>query len=820
MQASEANLLQFLDNRQQFMVPIFQRRHSWEKRHCEQLWKDVLRVGRDESAVAHFLGSIVYIDSGIYSASRVSQLLLIDGQQRLTTLSLLLFALGKAIEERSVEIDIDRGTIEEYYLFNLRERGELHYKLLLTKHDKETLIHLLKDRELPADKSRRLEENYRFFEAKLKDTDLQAVYEGLQKLMIVDISLDRDHDNPQLIFESLNSTGLDLSQADLIRNYVLMGQEPNFQNRMYETYWYPIEQRFGEEYTKRFDRFIRDYLTLKTRRIPNIRSVYEHFKNEVDNKEHPEALEATIAEIGRYSRYYVCIALLQEECPKLLTCFEDIHVLNVETVFPFLLEVYDDYVEAQLEKEEIIEILRLIECYIFRRAICGIETRGLNRIFATLMLKIDKSNYLESLKRALAQMTFSQRYPSDTEFKENFCIKDVYNFHPCRYLLHKLENHEHSKELISLEHCTIEHVMPQNPDLSENWQEELGENWREVQEKYLHTIGNLTLTGYNSELGDRPFKEKQEIPGGFCDSPLHLNRSLTEVERWNEIAIVDRAETLAEKACKIWPYHGVVQEIQEKQEGYWTLAHHHHLIGEMLELFQQLGQRVLKLDASVREQITKYYIGYSMNTTFVTIYPQAKRLRLLLNLPFSDINDPQGVCRDLAHMDHHQLGDIEVGLYSTDELDDIMFLIHQAFEKQKGAQQEQGKQKGVRQEQRGDWTLADHHHLISEMMELFQQLRKRILNLNVSVSEGITKRYIGYSMNTIFVAVMPQAKRLLLSLNLPFSDINDPRSWCRDVTNVSRDATGDVAVGISSVDDLDYIMFLVRQAFEKQITDR
>ena len=425
MKANEVNFLKFLQGPKQFLIPIFQRRYSWDKRHCDQLWKDILRVGKDKNAQAHFLGSVVYMEHGLYSVSTIPQLLVIDGQQRLTTLSLLLSALGSTIEAKGVEIGITRRRLENYYLFNADEDDLYRYKQLLTRRDNDTLIQLLENKELPDDASPRLLDNYQFFEEKLRSENLEVVYNGIQKLMIVDISLNRDYDNPQLIFESLNSTGLDLSQADLIRNYVLMGQERNIQNRLYEDYWFPMEHRFGDEYTKRFDRFIRDYLTLKTRRIPNIRSVYEHFKNEVDNQEQPEALEATIAEISRYSRYYVRIALLQEDDPEFLAYFEDIHALNVETVFPFLLEIYEDYMQGQLEKAEVIDILRLIESYIFRRAICGIETRGLNRIFATLMLKIDKSNYLESLKRAFAQMPSSQRYPSDAEFNEQFCIKDV-----------------------------------------------------------------------------------------------------------------------------------------------------------------------------------------------------------------------------------------------------------------------------------------------------------------------------------------------------------------------------------------------------------
>lgn len=684
MQASEANLLQFLDNRQQFMVPIFQRRYSWEKRHCDQLWKDVLRIGKDESAVAHFLGSIVYIDAGIYSASRVSQLLLIDGQQRLTTLSLLLLALGKAIEERNVEIGIDRGTIEEYYLFNLREQDELHHKLLLTKHDKETLIHLLKDRNLPANGSRRLKDNYRFFEDKLKNTDLQVVYKGIQKLMIVDISLNRDYDNPQLIFESLNSTGLDLSQADLIRNYVLMGQEPNFQNRLYETYWYPMEQRFGEEYTKRFDRFMRDYLTLKTRQIPNINNVYESFKEYVDNKKHPEVLEATVAEIDRYSKHYARIALLKEEDLEIRSLFDEINTLSVEVVFPFLLEVYEDYTQGQIEKADVIETLRLIVSYLFRRTLCGIPTNGLNRTFAGLTLEVDKNNYLENLKFAFSQRPHSQRYPSDEEFGRSFLIRDIYRFRskkfrPRDYLLRKLENYGR-KEPIGVGDYTIEHVMPQT--LSEEWQAELGEDWSETHETYLHTIGNLTLTGYNPELSNRSFREKQDIPGGFRDSPLRLNESLREGGRWDETAIVNRAEMLLEKAYKIWPDHGVPQEIQQEHRAGWTLSDHHHLAGEMKALFEQLQGRILNLGTSVNERITKRYIRYNMTTAFVVIFPRATRLRLLLNLRFSDINDPQGVGRNLAPRNHHQLGDVEVGISSVDELDYIMFLVRQAFERQ------------------------------------------------------------------------------------------------------------------------------------------
>ena len=552
MQAKETSFLRFLRVPNQFRIPIFQRRYSWEEQHCEQLWQDVLRIGQDDNVSSHFLGSIVYIEpNGSQNISAVSELLVIDGQQRLTTLSLLLLALSKAIRKPGNEIGITPKQISNYYLFNADEDGELRYRQLLTYHDKDTLIQLLEDRELSSDASLRLVENYRFFESKLQNTNLELVYAGIQKLAIVDIALDRRYDDPQLIFESLNSTGLSLSQADLIRNYVLMGQELDFQTKLYNDHWLPMEQRFGDAYAEWFDWFIRDYLTVKRRQIPNINNVYETFKTYVPRQTTLEVLESTIAEIDQYSKHYVKFVLLQEEDLDLRECLKDIDELEARVARPLLLEVYEDYTQGQIQKSELIEILQLVESYVFRRAICGIPTNTLNRVFESLMVRVDKSNYLRSLKEAFQQLTSTRRYPSDNEFKEALFIKDVYNFSRRSYLLRKLENHGR-KELISVADYTIEHVMPQNPDLCESWQQELGENWQEVQEKYLHTIGNLTLTGYNSNLSDRPFKEKQCICGGFSDSPLRLNRSLAQTEQWNENNILVRAKELAEKALKIW----------------------------------------------------------------------------------------------------------------------------------------------------------------------------------------------------------------------------------------------------------------------------
>ena len=573
MEARDTDFLRLLDGRKQFTVPIFQRRYSWEKTHCERLWYDVLRLGGSNDSPSHFLGSIVYIEPGVSNVSGIRKLHVIDGQQRLTTLTLLLAALSRAVKGQESDIGITPEELSDYYLNN-RKTDELRYKQLLTEHDKDSLIQLLngnsggwfrqegnlikllEDKELPANVSHQLLENYRFFETKLKDVDLETVYNGVQKLRIVDIALDRNNDNPQLIFESLNSTGLSLSQADLIRNYVLMGQESNIQNRLYKEYWLPMEQSFGSEYTKRFDRFIRDYLTLETRQIPNVRGVYEKFKVYLPAIEDSEILEMALMDISCYAKHYVNIVLLEEKDPELQKCFKDIQDLRMEVALPFLLEVYEDYKKDKINRSEIIEILRLVESYVFRRAVCGIPTNSLNKTFAALITEegFDKGKYLESLKSVFSRMDSYRRFPRDHEFKREFLIKDVYNFDRCTYLLRKLENYGH-KEPFNVTDYTVEHVMPQNSDLSNAWKQELGENWQDIQKNYLHTIGNLTFTGYNPELSDRSFSEKKELkPGGFRDSRLRLNRSLVETCQWNETAIQKRAEELVDTALKIWIY--------------------------------------------------------------------------------------------------------------------------------------------------------------------------------------------------------------------------------------------------------------------------
>lgn len=690
MKASETNFLKFLQGTKQFIIPIYQRKYSWTIEQCKQLWNDTVRASKDEDIKGHFVGSIVYIEKGLYQISAVPQLLVIDGQQRMTTLTLLLLALGKAIKDSEETHDITSKKIKNYYLVNNDEEDELYHKLLLTKADKETLLSLINEKEIPEEYSPRIYENFQFFLEQMKksDIDLNLLYRGISKLIIVDISLDRDHDNPQLIFESLNSTGLDLSQADLIRNYVLMKLEPKEQEELYKSYWYPMEKGFGNlNESSLFDRFMRDYLTLKTGRIPNIKNVYVEFKEYISKKKEV-SIEAVLKDIYQYSKYFVCLAFQTEKDKEINEILKDINSLKVDVSYPFLLEIYDDYNKQKISKEEFISILKLVESYVFRRAICGVPTNSLNKTFATLSKEVNKEKYIESVQVVFALKDSYRRFPNNEEFMRELKVKDAYNFRNRNYLLRKLENFKR-KEVVDIESYTIEHIMPQNENLSFEWKKDLGENWEEVQKTYLHTIGNLTLTRYNSELSDKPFKEKRDMDGGFADSPLRLNRGLGQLEVWNEQEIIERGKRLAEQASLVWSYpelsEDVLSQYKKKPNGNgnekYTIVDFAHLTGEMLDLFEKLTKRICNLDSSVREEFKQLYIAYKTTTNFVDIVPQKSRLRLSLNMAFNKIHDPKGICKDITNLGRWGNGDVEFGVSNESEIEYAMFLIQQSFDK-------------------------------------------------------------------------------------------------------------------------------------------
>jgi uncharacterized protein with ParB-like and HNH nuclease domain/predicted transport protein len=695
MKATEAKLLDFLKKSPQFVIPIYQRTYSWTARECRQLWDDILRTGSDDAIAAHFVGSIVYIEKGLYQVSSQSPLLVIDGQQRLTTVMLVLEALARHVGDAEPVEGFSAKKLRSYYLLNPLEEGERGFKLLLTQTDKQSLLALMRQESQPAEPSLRISDNFAFFEEQVQTlgADLTPLCRGLAKLVIVDLALSRDQDNPQLIFESMNSTGRELSQADLIRNFVLMGLEPAQQTRLYESHWRPMEVAFGQDaYGTHFDSFMRHYLTLKTGEIPNVRAVYEAFKGHVRSPEVAAAgVDAVVADIHAYAGYYCGMALDKEPDKELSLAFRDLRELKVDVAFPFLLELYHDYVHGQLEKYELVSIVRLVEAYVFRRAVCAIPTNSLNKTFATFGRALRKDRYLESIEAHLLTLPSYRRFPNDEEFKRELSMRDLYNFPRRSYWLRRLENHGR-KERAPVDEYTIEHILPQNENLSAKWRTALGAEWQHVQETWLHTLGNLTLTGYNAEYSDRPFAEKRDMKGGFRESPIRLNEGLGARDTWDEAAIQERAQRLAELAVEVWATPALSPDAlatyrpkPARPAGY-SLDDHAQLAASspMGPLFQAFRNEVLSLDPCVSEEILKLYVAYKAETNFVDVVPQKRRLLLSLNLDFHELHDPRGRARDVTNLGRWGNGNVQVDLGQLDELPYVLGLVRQAFEKQMG----------------------------------------------------------------------------------------------------------------------------------------
>ena len=697
MIATSTNLLNFLRKSPQFAIPIYQRTYSWTERECNQLWSDILRVGGNDAISAHFIGSIVYIETDPLHVSNQSPLLVIDGQQRLATIMLILEALARHLGDSEPMDGFSANKLRHYYLINTEEKDERHYKLLLTQTDKASLLALVKQRPLPEEHSLRISDNFAFFSEQIKalGTDLAALFKGLAKLIIVDISLTRGQDDPQLIFESMNSTGRELSQADLIRNFILMGLEPSQQEQLYEDHWRPMELAFGQDaYGSHFDGFMRHYLTFKTGEIPNVHEVYEAFKAYAhDPVVAVLGVNALVADIHTFAGYYCAIALGKEHDRDLNTAFRDLRELKVDVAYPFLLELYYDYAQNGnlLSEKDFVKAVRLIEAYVFRRAVCAIPTNSLNKTFATFGRALKKDCYLESIQAHLLTLPSYRRFPSDDEFKSELIMRDLYNFRSRSYWLRRLENHDR-QERVAVDEYTIEHILPQNKNLSPEWRKALGPEWQRIQETWLHTIGNLTLTGYNSKYSDRPFIEKCNMEKGFKESPLHLNKGLGGLDTWDEDTIQKRAQRLSQLAVRVWESPSLSAEIldtyqpkAEKTEGY-TIDDHAHIAegSRMRPLFEAFHKEAIALDACVTEEFLKHYIAYKAETNFVDVVPQARRLRLSLNMQFHELRDPKGLAKDITNTGRWGNGDVEVGFSEFIELPYVMGLVRQAFEKQMG----------------------------------------------------------------------------------------------------------------------------------------
>ncbi|MFP6083591.1 DUF262 domain-containing protein [Helicobacter pylori] len=692
MDAKATTLLGFFEESQnnQFVIPIYQRLYSWKKEQCEQLWDDIIKIGGNDKMNGHFIGSILYVRDG---NTHSSPLLIIDGQQRLTTITLLLIALRNHLsDEVKILEKFSREKIESY-LINNNKDGDKKFRLILSESDKDTLLSLIdKNKRKPSEPSVKIVENFKLFEEWIrKNTDeLETIFKGLDKLMVVEISLERGKDNPQLIFESMNSTGKNLTQTDLIRNYILMGLEPEKQKIFYKKYWRAMEEDFKQNETL-FNQFVRHYLTIKTK-IPNINKVYEAFKRY--QQERGIETEALLQDLQKYCGYFCRIVFKKEADKDLNKALSFLVDLEMDVIYPLLLELYSDYIDGVLSKADFIPIIALIESYICRRTVCGLGTSGLNKIFASFTKKINKDQYRESIKaHFLSLETTKGKFPKDSEFKNLFITIDFYNLKENKCFLERLENFD-TKEPVNTQECTTEHIMPQT--LTEEWKRDLGENFQAIHDKYLHTIGNLTLTGYNQEYSNNSFQEKRDMEKGFKQSSLRLNQSLKDLESFDEKKIEKRANDLADWALKIWTYPNLDAETLEKykQKGKrekkaYNLSSY-KFGSHSRELFDILSKEIKALDERVTENFMKAYIAYKFKTNFVDIVVQNKDLKLYLNMKFHELQDEKNLAKDRTNKKNHNgNGDVEVKLETKESIPYCLGLIKQVLEKQMGGKNRQ-----------------------------------------------------------------------------------------------------------------------------------
>lgn len=551
MKASETHLGKILEGTNQFVVPLFQRPYTWDESRWKVLWSDLVELCEDEAettlAKPHFLGSIVTVPTRSVPEG-VTKYLLIDGQQRLTTLQVLLAAL----RDRAREIPGALAErLDKSYLVNQFEEELDHYKLLPTQTngDRNAFLAVVKG-EVSPEPSSRITKAYEWFTKKLKsrgapDAERMAGI-ILRRLSLVSIVLDHD-DNPHLIFESLNYKGEPLTQGDLIRNYFLMRVPAAEQEKLFKRCWEPMQLRLREQLSE----FVRRFL-MRQGAIVKQGEIYRTLKERTDEQT-PEGISAFLDEMHRSAvHYHRLLDPSQELNPDLHERLRRYERLEVSVAWPLILNLYADQDSGALSTEEFCAILDTLENYFIRRFICGVPTYGLNKILTPLYHQAKaQMSLLDGIRVILAQ----KDYPSDTNFRQSLINVRLYGtgerLSKAKLVLEALERKLAGKEQVATDPLSIEHIMPQT--ITPSWQEHLGDSWRETHELKLHTLGNLTLTGYNSELSNGDFAAKRTL---FLQSPIYLSRSITRFEQWDEEAIQQRGEELAELALQVWPYFG------------------------------------------------------------------------------------------------------------------------------------------------------------------------------------------------------------------------------------------------------------------------
>lgn len=588
MKGSECKFVKYMEGAdKRFVIPVYQRNYDWKTENCKQLYDDLVKIFKT-SRKSHFFGSLV----SVYNPDgHNEEFLVIDGQQRLTTVSLLFLAMYNLIDKGILTPETSnlKQRIYEEYLVDKWQPEETRIKLKPVKNDQKAFGKLFSN-ETEYIRESNLTVNYNYFYDRIQKQEITVdrLYDAICCLEIINIRLDME-DNPQLIFESLNSTGLDLSEGDKIRNFILMGLPSREQDAYYENYWNKIEVCTKYDVSA----FIRDYLSVKQQSIPQQKKIYAIFKDYVDLAE--IETEPLLIDMLEYARRYEVLLGGKKKSSILDACILRLNRLETTVTRPFFLEVLRLCDENKLTLKQVAEIFLIAENYLFRRTICDLPPNSLNKIFLMLHREIirydgTEANYVEKFKYALLSKKEKSRFPDDSEFSAAFADRSIYlmNSKNKIYILERLENFGTAEDKEIYDRCdegiySIEHIMPQH--LTPTWQKELGEDFEQIHEKWLHRIANLTLTAYNSKYSNSAFTEKKTMQNGFDDSGIRMNTWIAKKDKWTLAELEERSSYLVGRALEIWALPATDFQPEEKQMDSYTLEDEAELTGRLIARF-------------------------------------------------------------------------------------------------------------------------------------------------------------------------------------------------------------------------------------------
>ena len=665
MIAEHVEVWELLGISYQYTIPIYQRRYNWGEEQCMRLYDDILKIGKSDENRTHFIGAITYVSDAVPAHEDIRSYQIIDGQQRFTTLMLLLMALKNSLKT----ITAEKVTTEkiDQLLFNTTAKKESSdfYKLILTDSDDESFKQILND--IDPEESNNVVANFKYFKKQIINSHVNPdiIWKGIRRLSTVSIHIKKDGgDDPQEIFESMNSTGLELSNTDLIRNYILMKYDVKQQEKIYKQYWKDMEDKISDDGD--LDEFLRNYLVMKKGIFISKKKIYAYFKNYTKEQD----MMKIIREIHECSKQYKKLISGHHELDKISDVINYILSQKTTVAYPILLKVLVDHNNNKIGNDDVIKIFLLIDSYLLRCTICDTGMKAANRMFTELIPHIKYDKYVESIEQTIMAKTAANlRLPRNDVFKEKLLGFKLYsNKTICKYILARIE-HENSKEKIDMENLQIEHIMPQK--LNDSWKDNLGSDWEYVHEKFIHNIGNLTLTAYNSEISNSSFTEKKSW---YKESRLKITQDICEYTKWNNKNIMKRGNILADKVIQIWK---IPKEIDEKSLlDDDDMVEKEYLDGkEIKKLWYDLKAKILLSCPNTKFDMMKKYgaiKGYNKNNKSIGICGMAARINkiyLTYNCKIEDdIIKQSKFIENISNINHDYNGDLRSTIISIEDI--------------------------------------------------------------------------------------------------------------------------------------------------------